>query len=366
MTKAYAYVAVTNDLNQDQRMHRICNTMREQGFHVTLIGRKKSGSEDLYKQKFEQHRLELFFSNGFLFYLEYQIRLFFYLMFAKSPKVIVSVDLDTALPVRLVGRIKNLKTIHDAHEWFTEVPELKKSPFKRWIWKMVGKLTVYAFDHRITVNQSLAQALKEEYNCDFIVVKNLPQAKEESLALISNDRPYIWYQGVLNEGRGLEELIVAMEDFPDLDLRVAGEGDRSMALRSMAEASSASDRIYFHGWLQPLELHDWASNAWLGVNLLNKNSDNYYYSLANRTFDFVQAKLPALHMDFPEYKQLIEEYKVGMLLSELSASEIVSAIRMLREDEALYEELQIECERAKAKLVWSLESEKIIEILAAE
>ena len=44
MSKGKIYCTVTNDLNQDQRMHRICSSMTQMGFDVTLVGRTKSNA----------------------------------------------------------------------------------------------------------------------------------------------------------------------------------------------------------------------------------------------------------------------------------------------------------------------------------
>ena len=349
---------MTNDLNQDQRMHRICNTLLDQGYKVTLVGRKKNVSDPLYEQSFEQHRLSLFFESGVLFYLEYQIRLLVFLLTASSAKLMVSVDLDTAFPVRVASWIKRCKSIHDAHELFTDVPELMKSPIKRWLWTRVGKMTMKGFDHRFTVNKSLSRILEKKYNCEFTVLRNLPISKEKSTAKLQFDRPYIWYQGVLNEGRGLEQMIAAMKDLPSFDLRIAGEGDRSLTLRLQAEKSSASDRIIFHGWMNAKEMHDWASNAWLGINLLDENSGNYYHSLANRTFDYIQAGLPALHMDFPEYREVVEQYNVGVLLGDLNATAIRKMINLLHNDHDKYTLLRQFCDTYKSELTWDNESEK--------
>ena len=354
---------MTNDLNQDQRMHRICDTLQQAGYNVTLIGRQKSDSTSLYEQSFVQHRLPMFFQSGVLFYLEYQIRLCVFLLFAKSPRLMYSVDLDTALPIRLAALLRRSPTIHDAHELFTEVPELLKSPIKRWIWKTVGKLTMKGFNSRITVNESLSKILGETYGCDFISIRNLPASKMKSRAKLEYERPYIWYQGVLNEGRGLEEMIEAMSSIPEVDLRIAGEGGRSKSLRLLAEQSKAHDRIHFHGWMNPRDMHDWACNAWIGINLLDSKAGNYYHSLANRTFDYVQAELPALHMDFPEYRAVIEKYRVGELLTKLEVHYIVERINSLLVDHTRYDLLRNSCQEVKKALTWESESIRLFQIV---
>src|ERR1700704_1922409 len=88
---------VINDLTYDQRMHRICNSLADAGYDVLLVGRKLSSSTPLKQEKFQQRRLKLHFTRGKLFYIEYNIRLFFFLLFKKFD-IICGIDLDTILP----------------------------------------------------------------------------------------------------------------------------------------------------------------------------------------------------------------------------------------------------------------------------
>ena len=45
-------VTVTNDLNQDQRMHRICSALVNDGNQVMLLGRVKPNSKPLLNHSF--------------------------------------------------------------------------------------------------------------------------------------------------------------------------------------------------------------------------------------------------------------------------------------------------------------------------
>lgn len=56
------YCTVTNDLNQDQRMHRICSSLTKIGYEVCLVGRKKPSSPTLLDMPFRQIRLRCFFN----------------------------------------------------------------------------------------------------------------------------------------------------------------------------------------------------------------------------------------------------------------------------------------------------------------
>ncbi|MEJ0101117.1 MAG: hypothetical protein WDO19_00560 [Bacteroidota bacterium] len=52
---------VTNDLNYDQRMIRICTSLAEAGFGVTLVGYTLKDSKPLHKQPFQLKRISCFF-----------------------------------------------------------------------------------------------------------------------------------------------------------------------------------------------------------------------------------------------------------------------------------------------------------------
>ena len=104
------YLTVTNDLNQDQRMHRVCLSVRNQGYEVVLIGREKKESKPLLEFPFRQIRLKCFFEKGFLFYVEFNIRLFLFLLFKKID-VLYAVDLDTIAVGGMVKIFRRIKLI---------------------------------------------------------------------------------------------------------------------------------------------------------------------------------------------------------------------------------------------------------------
>src|SRR5690554_6334039 len=118
---------VTNDLSYDQRMDRICATLAQEGFDVLLVGRKRKKSLSLETKNYGQKRLPCFFEKGKLFYIEYNIRLFIYLIGLKF-EIICAIDLDTIAPCYFAGRIKNKKMVYDSHEYYTEVIEVVRRP----------------------------------------------------------------------------------------------------------------------------------------------------------------------------------------------------------------------------------------------
>ena len=102
MSSKKIIVSVTNDLSMDQRVEKVCATLFKNGFEVTLVGRKFKNSYSLNRE-YKTKRFSLLFNNGFLFYAEFNIRLFFYLLFSKKD-ILLANDLDTLLPNYLTSK----------------------------------------------------------------------------------------------------------------------------------------------------------------------------------------------------------------------------------------------------------------------
>ncbi|MEY4896694.1 MAG: hypothetical protein RL525_87, partial [Bacteroidota bacterium] len=155
---------VTNDLRYDQRMLRICTTLSAEGYEVALIGRQLTSSIPLQPQPYQQIRIKyLLFTTGKLFYLEYNLRLLFFLLF-QSFDAICSIDLDTSIPGILISKIKGKPHLFDAHELFTHTPEVARRKFIQKIWESVQKFTFKHTNAAFTVGPAIAQYFEEKYN----------------------------------------------------------------------------------------------------------------------------------------------------------------------------------------------------------
>lgn len=353
-------LAVTNDLVHDQRMHRIAMALHEAGGEVWLVGRGYSDSPELANRPYLQHRMKLWFRRGKAFYLEYQFRLLTFLL-AHRAGCYCAIDLDTILPVTLAASFHGAVRTYDAHEWFTEVPELQGRSTVRRIWSALGRWCVPRMDACYTVGPALAEILAAEYGRPFGVVRNVPFKREIPREVPRLENRQLWYQGALNEGRGLEEAIEALRLLPDYSLCMAGEGDLSAFLRDLAEQSGLNPRVHFLGWVAPEALPRLSAKASIGLNLLARNSLSYYYSLANKAFDYCQDLLPALHADFPEYRELEKEGSVGILVDGLTPEAIAAAVLRL-EDPDFYAACQQDMARMRADLVWEKEKVHLLDI----
>lgn len=353
---------VTTDLSYDQRMQRICQTLAEAGYEVLLVGRKKRKSLALGEKPYRQHRLFCFAQKGKWFYIEYNIRLFFLLLFSRC-QAICSIDLDTLLACSTASRLRNKPLAFDAHEYFTELPELVNRPRTQRIWRWIEQKGLPQAQVCYTVGMELARIFTEKHKKRFYCIRNVPFAAKTALPAnpFPKEKYRLLYQGALNEGRGLEACIAALHELPEnVELWLAGEGDLSDALRKQAEG--LGERLRFWGYVQPAKLKELTKQADIGLNLLENKGLNYYYSLANKFFDYMQAERPSLNPDFPEYRNICTQDEVGLLLPQCDAPSIVAAVKRLTEDPAFYAELQANCREAKAKYTWEQESEYLLRL----
>jgi glycosyltransferase involved in cell wall biosynthesis len=148
-------------------------------------------------------------------------------------------------------------------------------------------------------------------------------------------------------------------------LELAGEGDLSVALRQKVAQENLSDRVIFLGKLSPDRLRKKTRQAFIGLNLLDGSSLNYYYSLANKYFDYAAAGIPSLNMRFPEYEQMDPQQTYSLLIEDLNADEIAKQIVALKDDPDRYQTM---CEAAHSFAEanqWSKVEKKLLSLYQA-
>ena len=335
-------MAVTNDLLTDQRVDRSCRALQESGYAVTLIGRRlghasgfghtsnEVAEKALDARPYRCVRMRLLFRRSALFYAEYNMRLLLKLLLMRADAFYAN-DSDTLPACCWAARLRGKKLLFDAHELFPDVPELVGKPRVQRVWKWVERTCLPRVDAAFTVSQSVAEEYRRRYGVAMTVVRNLPERIENGELRMENypgaaalnvtgDTPaqfsilnsqLILYQGAVNVGRGVRELVDVMGRLPQCRLVVAGDGDLLDELREYAADKPWSERIMFLGRVDPNQLHALTTKADMGVCLLEDLGLSYRCALPNRVGDFVQAGVPLLATGFVEIQRVIEHYGIG-------------------------------------------------------
>lgn len=354
-------VSVTNDLTTDQRVHRVCTSLLNSNYDVLLVGRKLKNSlpiNRLYKTK----RIRLFFNKGFLFYAEYNIRLFLFLLLNKKT-VLLSNDIDTLIPNYIVSKLFKIPLIFDSHELFSEVPELVNRPLVKSFWRKTEDVLIPKINYKYTVCSAIADYYQSKYNTSFEVIRNVPMKNIElnnSKSGILLKKNALIYQGALNKGRGLELMIETMNYLNNSVLYILGDGDISKELKQLVKALKLDEKVIFLGKIQPEFLLSITSQASIGISIEEDLGLNYRYALPNKLFDYIQAKIPVLVSNLPEMSNLVSHYKIGEIIIERNPIAIAKLIESMIENKNLYlQNLEIAAE----ELIWENEKVKLINIL---
>ncbi len=364
---ATVIVSVISDLVTDQRVHKVAQTLHNMGFNVLLVGSKKRTSMPLAERDYITKRIAVVFQKGFLFYAEWNVRLFFFLLFNPT-KILLANDLDTLLPNYITSKLKKKALVYDTHEYFTETAELYNRPFVKGIWQRIEKLIFPKLKYIYTVNQSIAALYKQKYNTNLLVVRNVPFLKIPSYTkmvfnLPANKKILLMQGSGLNQNRGLEELVTAVTLLPDeFILVIAGGGLIIEQLKTLAAQNNISKRVLFTGILPPQELQQLTPQAFCGFSLDKPLNLNQQASLPNKLFDYIAAGIPVITTNIKEVAAIVEQFSIGVVIKEAQPHSIAAAVMQMAQNKQQYEDYKKNTLIAYQQLNWNTER-KIIETM---
>jgi len=346
-------LVVFNDLSTDQRVHKIADTLTQNGYSVLVLGTHTKNSADIAPRNYLTYRIFRFFKKGKLAYLEFHIKSFFYLVFSKKVNILVANDLDTLAPVFFAAFLKGSRVIYDSHEHFTEVPELINRPFTRKIWNFLENLLAPRVNQIMTVNQPLAEILANKFKKYVSTVRNVPLFNKNEKQITTEK--ILIYQGAVNVGRGVELMIAAMKFLPEWKLWIVGGGD----LEEQLKLKFSSDQICFFGKIPFENLSEITSKARIGLSLEENLGLNYRIATPNKVFDYVQMQIPVIISDLPGLKSLYNEFPIGEILYHRTPESLAEIVRKIDEN---IEKYTNELRRASEQWCWENESKELLKI----
>lgn len=349
-------MTVTNNLEADQRVHRVASYFHENGWNVLVVGSQNKPCHD-YNQPYRTKRLPVFFKKGPLFYAEVNLRLFFFLLRQHTNRI-WSNDTDTILAGFLASKMKRVSFTVDLHELFPEVPEVACRRFVKMCWTKLEDWILPHVKECYTVCQSIADYYHKRYGIEVKVLRNVPFRREfagKTGKLDFGGKRVILYQGAVNEGRGVEWIMDAMPYVENAVFVVIGKGDLYEELKEKSERDGLTEQVKFLGHIPFAELPAYTNDADLGVCLLKEKGLSYYYALPNRVFDFMQAHVPLLATDFPEISRVLNIEHTGRVIREYEPQYLASVINEMLDSPVDHDVFN----KAAERYVWQSEREVI-------
>lgn len=348
--------SVFNNLYTDQRVEKVCKTLSEEGYEIELIGNSWEGLPEMTRP-YSFSRIPLKSKKLRFAYLEFQVKLYRKLLKnATSENILLANDLDSLWPNYLVSKKLKIPLVFDSHEIFTEMPSLQ-GRFVKKIWKFLEKKLVPKIKYMMTESESYAQWFEKEYGVKPIVVRNIPKKITEEIVFPENTPKIILYQGAINQSRGLQQAILAMNFLENAIFKIIGDGTKRKEYENFVIKNNLQNKVRFLGKKSPVELRQITKTADVGVSLEENNGVSYLYSLPNKVSDYIQSKVPLVMINFPEMMRIKANFNIGEVVENHEPRNIAEKIETVLKNGRKY--YQLDLENAGKVLCWEEEETKI-------
>ena len=259
-----------------------------------------------------------------------------------SPKAsgatIIASDLYSLVPVCFLKTSK--KIIYDSREIYSALAIHYKNPIKNLILRYLEKFCVANVSTIITTAPSDEKYLKTLYkkfqNIHYEIIYNYPRKilkKRRNFIRsrfnISDDKIILLYQGVLQRGRGICQLLKIVQNMKNTVAVIIGGGEEENLYKNLVQKEKLSGRVYFISKIPYSRLLEITASADIGIALIRPLSISFRLALPNKIFEYAAAGLPCLASNLPNMQYYINKYNLGKVVNPYDIKEQEKAITEL-------------------------------------
>ena len=184
---------------------------------------------------------------------------------------------------------------------------------------------IHRADAVITVTEPLADQLRVQYKLPVTptVVMNAPQLDTEvtltgpgvrEVVGLADDVPLLVYSGGVTPARGVQTVVEALPQLPDVHLAVvcvpSNRTTNVGVLRKLGEELGVSDRLHLLDPVAPAEVSRFLESADVGVHPL-VHFGGHEFALPNKLFEYLHAGLPLVVSDCRALAAFVRTENVG-------------------------------------------------------
>ncbi len=223
------------------------------------------------------------------------------------------------------------KLVYDAHELETE--RYRLHGIRQALTRYIERIFIKYADLVIVVSDGIKDWYRDKYGLNNIVaVLNCPEfnTPQRTRRLhkelnIPERKKIVIYQGGLAKGRGVELLLKAFAEFNDdkYVLVFMGFGELEPLVR---EYAASHGNIYMKEAVEPASVLLNTAAADVGISYVENDCLNHDLCLPNKLFEYIMAGIPAIVINVTEMRRVVDEYKIGILINELTQQEMKRAL----------------------------------------
>ncbi len=293
-------------------------------------------------------------------------------------------DLPDLKPALKLKEKIGSKVIYDSHEIFVGTLNQFFPSKAKWYKSILYKTALFVMstlgnwaekkmvksaDEFVTTSISFKNYFQDKYKRDDIqIVMNCPNIQTANVFYdfrseynLSSDSFVLLFQGRLNAGRALIEMIESMAYVKsNVHLFVIGDGTLKKDMQKRMAELSLQEKVHFIDEVPSSELLRYTRGADAGINLQASINISKHLASANKLFEYTHSDIPTIGSDVPENRLIIEKYDLGMLVRN-NPKEIADAINKMSEsDLSKYKD---NCKKAAMEYNWENQEKVILDLI---
>lgn len=372
---------VWNNFMNDARVYREAKTLVDNGYRVVIIAKRDMEEKQLKKverlipgltvlrplrrgpkRAMNNSIIDKHMVNAWL-----MLRMIFIGRMNRTD-VYHAHDLNTMIQgvVSAKLRLNPRKLIYDSHEVQTS-----RTHYRAGLVRRVEVFLLKFADAVIVENDTRADYHADLYGTRPTPVHNYSERYDietveaidfRKMFNISEDKVLVLYQGGIQEGRGLPQLIEAFAEVEGAVLIMIGDGKERENIVNLRNALNLEDKVYFIDRVPYKDLRSYTKGADIGIQFLENTNFNHYSASSNKLFEYMMAEVPVIASKLPEMERVVIGERVGLTVEPGDKHELVAALDQLIEDKALRKTFSENMKSAKLKYNWDVEQQQLLDV----
>ena len=284
---------------------------------------------------------------------------------------IICADLES-LPAAIgLKELWGCQVVFDSHEFWP----FSYVEFRHWendFWSRIERQLACNADIRITVSDTLAATLTNEYGCAFESIPNatllsdapvraeVDQRRAERLSMDSID---FLFQGNFAEGRGIDQIIFAWVDAPPR-ARLLLRGPHNQYRAKMIELARSlhllDKTVFFLEAVSEQELVRRAMDAHVGIIPYDPKHYANRFACPNKLSQYMAAGVPIICNEIDYVKSIVVNHDIGLSCDMAKARDLIDRVSAFADDRDMLDRYSVNSRNYfEASFNWEFRSREL-------
>jgi len=245
----------------------------------------------------------------------------------------------------IVGKIKRVPVIFDAHEYYPSRLENKIKPFFErhlsLLIKVIMQMLSLYTDMVITVSEQLMNKYKF-LKCPVDVIHNYSNIQKSgaiqlNLNEIRKSFPILISIGLISIDRGIEIILgglaILKKKFPDILYLIIGKNTVNLSQQnrvlSLIKELQIQDNIKFIDWIDFNMVNSYLTISTIGLILFQISLYNNKIGQPHKFFDYLNSGLPVIVPKDTTLEKIVYEYRAGVAVDSSNYKSFANGVEQL-------------------------------------